>query len=160
MHFVTYVACLVDFSDFTGFLNGTQGNDGFNQFYRSMTSGHGSTDAGQVFQLHHRIVTIGRKKMDFPALRDGFSDEIFQLVGREAFANPYLGCQFFDAGLRSHPDNVIHIYIIAEEIIFSVVGVNDSRISGVRLTEEIDERTVLTILVCVIGVIGRSFVVT
>ena len=37
-----------------------------------------------------------------------------------------------------HPDNVVHIYIISEEIILSCFYIYYTCISGVRMTEEVE----------------------
>ena len=102
-----------------------------------MSFNHRCLNTCQVFQKHHVVITVWRQEMNFSTLRQSFYDYILQLVEWETFAHTDSFSQFFYAWLRSHPDYVVHIDIISEEIFFVIVYVNNSGISRVRMSEKI-----------------------
>ena len=98
--------------------------------------------------------------MHLPALRDGFLHHGLEVAERKTLADTHPGCQLLDRRLRTHPDDIIHGHIVAEEILLVGIHINDARISGMSMAEEIQKGTVLTELIGVVGIIGRSLVIS
>ena len=69
--------------------------------------------------------------MDFSSLGDGFSHKFLQHVERIALLDSHLCGQFFYTGLRTHPDDVVHVDVVAKEIIFVIIYVDDAGITWV-----------------------------
>ena len=87
------------------------------------------------------------------------TDNDFKLIKRITFGYPHSCSKIFDAWLWAHPNNVIHIHIITEKVIFSFIYIQDSCISGVCMTEKIQERAVLSVFICIIWIVAGSFIV-
>lgn len=98
--------------------------------------------------------------MNLPALGDRLSYHLFQFGERAALRHSDLCGQLLHAGLGSHPDNVVHIHIVTEKAFLVAVCIDDTRKSGMRMAEEIDERTVLTKFIRIVRIICRGFVVS
>ena len=159
VHLVADVAGLVYLGNFARLLFGAEADHCLDEVYRRMLSHHRGAQAGQVFQQEHVVIPVGRQEVYFPPLRQGLADHFFQLAERAAVRYTYLCGQFLDRRLRTHPDDVVHGHIVTEEIVLLGVGIEQTGISGVRMSEEIKERTVLTVFVGIVRIIGRRFVV-
>ena len=88
------------------------------------------------------------------------SDEFFQFTCRGAMSHMDARCHVFHARLRTHPDDVVHRHVVAEQIVFTTVDVDDTCHARLVNAEKVEETTVLAKLVCVVRVVARSFVVT
>lgn len=76
--------------------------------------------------------------MYFSPLCDSFLP-LLLAGGKENFSEYLLVQPILSHWVGPHPDNVVHIYIISEEIIFSCFYIYYTCISGVRMTEEVEE---------------------
>ena len=160
MHLISYVAGTFYFFNFACFFYRPQIYYCFDECQRAVLFQLGHTDTEQIFQAEHGIMTVRRKEMDGTVLFLCFLYQFFQLGIRSAVAYANLCGKLFHAGLRPHPDNVVHRNVISEEILFSTLGVDSSGYSRLVNSEEIKECTVLTELIGVVGIITRCFVVS
>ena len=77
--------------------------------------------------------------MHFSSLCYCLAYHFFQLAEGKALPDTYLRSQFLDARLRTHPDDVVDVHVIAEEDVFAGFDVQHACISRMRLSEEIKE---------------------
>ena len=83
-------------------------------------------DAGQVHQLNHRVVSVGWQKMDALPAGLGLVYEGFQPFRGRAFRN---ACLYGHVGHAVHvaePHDVFHVNVVAYQVFFVVVHINDT----------------------------------
>ena len=92
-----------------------------------------------------------------------FLPRLFQVVGhfaeRRGLRYTHRRGLVGDQGLRTHPDDVVDVHVIAEDAFFARFGVDDGGQVGLVESEEIEERTVLPELVLVVGIVAAGFAV-
>ena len=82
-------------------------------------------DAQQLFQPQGVLAAVGRQEMDLAALADGGLQRFAQVGQRPGVGDADPGAAAFQRRLRAHPDDVLHVQVVAENRLPVLVDVDD-----------------------------------
>ena len=116
--------------------------------------------AEQQTQLSLIICPVRRKIMNSPGLTYGFGAEFLKSGKVSTLCHAYRSSKLLDTGQWTCPDNIVNVIIIGENIIHAIVTVKHSNEVFPLKTKEIQERTILSEPIGVIGIITWCFMVS
>ena len=113
--------------------------------------------AEQFPQPDAMVATIGWQEMNGLAFAASLVEISFQLAHRSRVCDAELRSTLLQRGHRACPDDIIDRQLVAEDDDPVLVHVDDGGEVGVVHSDEIQERTVLTKLICVVGIVHAHF---
>ena len=153
MHLVSQITSVVNSINLNILLDKTHRDD-------SLDEGLGRGGSGKEFLQHQGIVITGwGQKMHRTAFRALLKPAGEFRIGPMAGDSHQRGLGLY-AGLRAHPDDVIHIHIIGKEDFFSGIYAEDRGHQRFIQTPVIEPGTVLAPFVAIVFVLGGGFCVS
>ena len=116
-------------------------------------------DAQQLFQPQGVLAAVGGQEVDLAPLAHGLLQHFAQIGQRPRVGDADPGAAAFQRRLRAHPDDVLHLQVVAEDRLPVLVDVDDRGQAGKIQAEEIEERAVLAVMVGVGRVVHRALAV-
>ena len=166
MHQIAYFRRLVELLDLALLLYQTLSDHRLDELLGSMTTcvdthwsdlAHCcSRDACELGQLVLIVIPCRREEMHRTSGSYSRSYRFLEFCkrsGRSAADERTFGC---DGRLRTHPDNIINIYIVTIETLDPAVNVKHSSKAWFIYTPIIEEVAVLTELIVIAAIVGRS----
>ncbi len=112
-------------SDLFPALDRAQGDNGLEQSRGRIAFNGAVTDAQQFFQLGGILLPVGRQEVDLPALAQGVLQCVLELGERPGFVDADPGAAAFQRRLRTHPNDVIDVEIVAEDRLPVLIDVDE-----------------------------------
>ena len=137
----------------------TQSNDSLDELYRHLSGQLGHTDTGQLFQPQLVGMAVRRQEVNLTSLTLGTLYHLFQLGQWSTLLHAHLSSLLGHTGLGTHPDNIVHGKVITKEGLFPTLNIYHTGKARMIDTEEIEERTVLTEMIGIIGIVGRCLAI-
>ena len=117
-------------------------------------------NAQEIHDLNHSVVAVRRQVVDLATTVARILHQTFQTAHRCTLPHSALLGHISHAIHRAEPDNVIQVYIVTDKPFFSRISIDNTNKSVAVLAEVIQERRILTELVCVGRIITWGVVVT
>ena len=159
VHFVANGSSAVEFGYFFCALDVAKGDNGINEGLTGSSALLVGMNSTQIHELNHHVVAIGWEEMELSSLRFGLCEDFLQRAHWSCVGNAGFGCHVSNRGHGSRPDDVINVDVVADECFFSAFAVDDKCKSIAVLPGEIEERTILTKLIGVVGEVARTIVI-
>jgi hypothetical protein len=166
MHQIADFCSIVEFFDLALLLYQTLSDHRLDELLGSMTASVDvhwsdlahccSRDACELGQLVLIVIPCRREEMHRTSGSYSRSYRFLEFCkrsGRSAADERTFGC---DGRLRTHPDNIINIYIVTIETLEPAVNVKHSSKAWFIYTPIIEEVAVLTELIVIAAIVGRS----
>ena len=98
--------------------------------------------------------------MNTAPLSYGFFKPLFDRPQRGGTGHPDPFGLFGQSRLRSHPDNIVDRIVVPVKLLFARIQIDYPGVIRMIEPEKIEERTVLTEQIRIVGVVGRRFAVS
>ena len=159
VHLITDGGSALQFLDFLGRFDEAQLDDSLNEFLRGGIALLRGVYAQEVVQANHRFVAIGRQEVHLAARLLRLGHHFREGRHRRSVCHAAFLGHLHNAGHFAVPDDVVNVNLIAQQGFGAAVGINDAHQAIAVLTEEIEERTVLTEFIRIRRVVHRALVV-
>ena len=153
VHGVAEVAGYVNLLYLARFLDEAHLHYGFDEFLARAVLHLVERNAQKFVEDNHVAVAVLRQEMHLAAFGHGFLQNLLKLCHRGCLSHTYLFGTAGHQGLRSHPDDVVEVYIVAEDNLFSALHIDDGRHVWLIYTEIVKPGAVLTEGVLVVTVV-------
>ena len=153
VHLVTECGSIIQLLDFAILLHQSHRNYRLCQCKRELACHLSIVALEERSDLHGIVIPRRRHEMDRPACCQCLGNHIVQNSIRRTFFNTCKSGFGSDTRLRTHPDDVPDFHIVRENLLITIVQVNDSREQRFIYAEEIQPGAVLTEFVTVVFIL-------